>query len=61
VQHVRELSESGVRPIGLGALAYDARPDFNRHLAKRLRKVGMDILVYTPETLTETLARIIQG
>ncbi len=56
-----ELTESDVRVIGLGALSYDARPDFNRPLANRLRKSGMDVLVCTPETLVQSMVRIIRG
>jgi hypothetical protein len=47
--------------IGLGALGYDARPQLNRPTANKLRKVGMDILVCTPEKLAECMAQIIRG
>jgi Mg-chelatase subunit ChlD len=61
VHQVRKLSESGVRMIGLGALGYDARPQYNKSTAGKLRKVGMDVLVCTPEKLAECMARIIRG
>jgi Mg-chelatase subunit ChlD len=61
VRVTRELSQSGVRTIGLGALGYDARPAYNRNTAAKLRKVGMDVLVCTPETLAECMGRIIRG
>jgi Mg-chelatase subunit ChlD len=61
VRQVRTLSEAGVRMIGLGALGYDARPEYNKSTAGKLRKVGMDILVCTPEQLAECMARIIRG
>ncbi len=61
LQRSAEMAESGVRVIGLGALSYDARPDFNRSLANRLRKTGMDFLVCTPETLVQSIERIIRG
>lgn len=47
--------------IGLGALGYDARPQFNRATAKRCGKVGMDLLVCTPEKLAECMATITRG
>jgi hypothetical protein len=47
--------------IGLGALGYDARPEYNRSTAGKCRKVGMDILVCTPERLAEAMAEIIRG
>jgi Mg-chelatase subunit ChlD len=61
VRQVRTLSEAGVRLIGLGALGYDARPAYNKTTAGKLRKVGMDILVCTPERLAECMAQIIRG
>jgi Mg-chelatase subunit ChlD len=61
VRQVRTLSESGVRMIGLGALGYDVRPAYNKATAAKLRKVGMDILVCTPEKLAECMAQIIRG
>jgi Mg-chelatase subunit ChlD len=61
VRQVRAMAESGVRLIGLGALGYDARPEYNKATAGKLRKVGMDVLVCTPETLAACMARIIRG
>jgi uncharacterized protein with von Willebrand factor type A (vWA) domain len=61
VRQVREMDESGIRLIGLGALGYDARPSYNKTTAAKLRKVGMDILVCTPEKLAECMAQIIRG
>jgi Mg-chelatase subunit ChlD len=61
VQQVRTLAGAGVRMIGLGALGYDARPAYNKTTAGKLRKVGMDILVCTPEKLAECMAQIIRG
>jgi hypothetical protein len=61
VAQTRLMADGGVRMIGLGALGYDARPAFNRATAGKLRKVGMDILACTPETLAEGMARIIRG
>ena len=42
---VGEMSQAGVRMIGLGALGYDARPDYHKPTAKECQKAGMDILV----------------
>jgi Mg-chelatase subunit ChlD len=61
VRQTRVMAESGVRMIGLGALGYDARPQYNKSTAQKLRKVGMDILVCTPEKLAECMAEIIRG
>jgi Mg-chelatase subunit ChlD len=61
VAQTRLMADGGVRMIGLGALGYDARPAYNRPTALRLKKVGMDILVCTPEKLAECMAEIIRG
>lgn len=61
VDQVRVMSDAGVRMIGLGALGYNARPEYNKATANRCRKVGMDILVCTPERLAEAMAEIIRG
>lgn len=61
IDQTRVMSDSGIRMIGLGALGYDARPEYNKNTAKKLRKVGMDILVCTPERLAECMGRIIRG
>jgi glycerophosphoryl diester phosphodiesterase len=55
------MADSGIRLIGLGALGYDARPEYNKTTAGKLRKVGMDILVCTPEKLAECMAQIIRS
>ncbi len=57
----RLMADCGIRLIGLGALGYDARPSYNKSTAGKLRKVGMDILVCTPEKLAECMAEIIRG
>ena len=49
------------RVLGLGALGYDAQPQYNRQTAGKLRKEGMDILVCTPERLAEAMGKIIAG
>lgn len=61
VAQTRLMADGGVRMIGLGALGYDARPSYNKATAGKLRKVGMDILVCTPERLAESMAEIIRG
>jgi Mg-chelatase subunit ChlD len=61
VRQVRVMAEAGIRMIGLGALGYDARPAYNKTTARKLRKMGMDILVCTPEKLAECMAQIIRG
>jgi Mg-chelatase subunit ChlD len=61
IAQTRLMADGGIRMIGLGALGYDARPAFNKTTAGKLRKVGMDILVCTPEKLAECMAEIIRG
>ncbi len=54
------MAQSGIRMIGLGALGSNARPEYNKTTAGKLRKVGMDVLVCTPETLAECMAQMIR-
>ena len=61
IRVVETMAGANVRMIGLGALGYDAQPQYNRSTAKKLRKVGMDILVCTPEKLAECMGQIIKG
>lgn len=61
VRNIAELSEAGVRCIGLAALGYDARPQYDKPMASRCRKVGMDILACTPERLADAVASIVRG
>ncbi len=61
VHQTRTMADSGIRMVGLGALGYDARPEYNRSTASKLKKVGMDVLVCTPEKLAECMAQIIRG
>jgi Mg-chelatase subunit ChlD len=61
IKQVGEMSQSGIRMIGLGALGYDARPEYNKSTAKKCRKAGMDILSCTPERLAECMGEIIRG
>ncbi|RJG37986.1 VWA domain-containing protein [Motilimonas pumila] len=56
-----EIAHSGSRVVGLGALSYDAREDYDHFIAAKLQKQGMDILACTPEQLASSMARIIQG
>lgn len=61
VNQVKEMAQAGIRMIGLGALGYDARPEYNKTTAAKCRKVGMDILSCTPEKLADAMAQIIRG
>lgn len=61
VKQVKDMTQSGIRMIGLGALGYEARPEYNKTTAGKCRKVGMDILSCTPEKLAEAMAHIIRG
>jgi uncharacterized protein with von Willebrand factor type A (vWA) domain len=61
VRATERLADASVRLVGLAALGYDAQPQYNRQTAGKLRKVGMDILVCTPERLAECMGKIIRG
>jgi Mg-chelatase subunit ChlD len=61
ISQVKDMAQAGIRMIGLGALGYEARPEYNKTTAAKCRKVGMDILSCTPEKLAEAMAYVIRG
>jgi Mg-chelatase subunit ChlD len=61
VAETRRMTDAGIRMIGLGALGYDCRAAYDKSVAAKLRKAGMDILACTPERLAECMAQIIRG
>ncbi len=61
VAQIAELGQSGVRCIGLAALGAGAKPQYDKTLARRCQRVGMDILACTPERLSQAMAQIIIG
>ncbi|MGH7140525.1 MAG: VWA domain-containing protein [Pirellulales bacterium] len=61
VKQVKDMAQAGIRMIGLGALGYEARPEYNKTTAAKCRRVGMDILSCTPEKLADAMAHIIRG
>lgn len=59
LQQCEAITLSGTRTIGLAALGYDARPDYDRNMAGKLMKRGMDIITATPEQLGQCISQII--
>ena len=55
----KSLIEGKMRIIGLAALGYDDSPSYDRHLASRMQKIGVDVLACTPKHLSELIGRII--
>lgn len=59
----KSMIEGRARVIGLAALAPDLGPSsypaYDRRLANRMRKLGVDILACTPKHLSELISRII--
>lgn len=52
----RQLTESGVRLLGLAALDPDCRPDFDRDLAAAMVRLGAEVAAMTPGELAEWVA-----
>src|SRR5262249_32684412 len=61
VAQTRLVGDGGVRMIWLGAMGDDGGSGYTTATPGPLRKVGMDILVCTPEKLAECMAEIIRG
>jgi Mg-chelatase subunit ChlD len=55
------LVESGVTCLGLAALDERAEPAFERAVADRLARLGMQIAAMTPDRLADWVSRIVRG
>ena len=54
------IRESGIKLIGIGALGKNAAPSYNRDYAKKVNKIGFDVLSCTPEELAPLVGKIIE-
>lgn len=52
----RRLVAGGARLLGLAALDREARPDYDRDMARRLAACGMPVAAMTPERLADWIA-----
>lgn len=52
----RNLVESGVTLLGLAALDSNAKPDYDRHMAERMVRLGAHVAAMTPGELAEWVA-----
>lgn len=59
VREVRKLAEARVKMIGLAALDGEANPAYDRQMAERLARCGMEIAALTPQRLAQWLAKVI--
>ncbi|MGF3023126.1 VWA domain-containing protein [Methylobacterium aquaticum] len=61
VARVRALSGQRTRVLGLAALDSQARPDYDRAMARRLVEAGAEIAAMTPGELAGWLAQVVRG
>ncbi|MFX0094863.1 MAG: VWA domain-containing protein, partial [Candidatus Hodarchaeota archaeon] len=60
-EQIIHIKESGAHLLGIGALSRSARPVFNRDYARKLNKMGIDVIACTPEKLAPIVAKIIES
>jgi hypothetical protein len=58
VREVRKLAESRVKLLGLAALDGGAEPAYDRQMAERLARCGMEIGALTPQKLAHWLVKV---
>src|SRR3990172_6778547 len=61
VRRFEEMTESGVRALTLLALSDSGVPNFDEHLAKKLRALGVPCFGCTPGVLPDLLAGALRG
>lgn len=61
IKALRHILEGGTRILGIASLASNARPFYNRRLAKEISKLGIDVIASTPESFPEILARLMNS
>jgi len=61
IKALRHILEGGTRILGIASLASNARPFYNRRLAKEINKLGIDVIASTPESFPEILARLMNS
>lgn len=61
LRETARLIGSGVRVLVLPALDRRAEPDYDRDLAVRLRQLGADVAVMTPDHLADWMAETMKG
>ncbi|MBD8527671.1 VWA domain-containing protein [Pseudomarimonas arenosa] len=59
VRTVRQLAEARVKLLGLAALDGEAHPTYDRQMAERLARCGMEIAALTPQRLAQWLAKVV--
>jgi Mg-chelatase subunit ChlD len=58
---IRHVLEGGTKILGIASLASNAKPYYNRQLAKEINKLGVDVIASTPESFPEIMARLMNS
>ncbi len=61
IKALRHILEGGTRILGIASLASNARPFYNRRLAKEINKLGIDVIASTSESFPGILARLMNS
>ncbi len=58
IRELRNVLEGGTKILGIAALCSNAQPFYNKHFAKQLSHIGIDVIASTPESLPEIIAKL---
>ena len=61
IKAFKSVLEGGSKVLGIAALGPNAQPFYNKSTASNVRKLGIDIIASTPESLPEIIAKLMQN
>ena len=61
IRALKHILEGGTKILGIASLASNAKPFYNKPLAKKISHLGIDVIASTPESFPEILARLMNS
>ncbi len=61
IHALRLVLEGGTKILGITALGFNSEPFYNVSCAKKLNKIGIDVIASTPESLPEIIAKLMMS
>ncbi|MFX1338524.1 MAG: VWA domain-containing protein [Promethearchaeota archaeon] len=61
IRALKEILEGGTKVLGIASLSSNAKPFYNKQLAKEIHQLGIDVIASTPESFPEILARLMNS
>jgi len=57
---LKHVLEGQTKILGIAALDYNNRPMYDHRYAREMNKIGIDVIVSTPNNLAEIIARLMK-